>query len=75
MNLIFQNLNNINYNANDITINQFKNIFVQFLEKAKERDAEFELVKKEFKDSGAEYRITSKEVNNTLLRNNPLLKN
>ena len=38
-------------------------------------DEEFELIKKEFKENGTEYRWTSKEIINTSLKNNPLLKN
>ena len=62
-------------NENDISIGQFRNIFTKFIEKAKEIDEEFEIIKKEFKESGTEYKLTSKEIINTSLRNNPLLKN
>ena len=71
------NNNNTNSNSieNDISMGQFKNLFNKFIERANKIDEEFELVKKEFKESGAEYKLASKEAINTSLRNNPLLKN
>ena len=62
-------------NSNSPQIKQFKNIFTKFVDKANEIDEEFEIIKKEFKEREAEYRITNKEVINESLKNNPLLKN
>ena len=62
-------------NTNNPPIKQFKNIFTKFIDKANEIDAEFEIIKKEFKEREAEYRRTNKEVINESLKNNPLLKN
>lgn len=64
-----------NDNNGNPPIKQFKNIFTRFVEKAKEIDTEFEIIKKEFKEREAEYRRTNKEVINASLQNNPLLKN
>ena len=65
---------NIN-NENNVSIDQFKILFYTFIEKYRKVDEEFELIKKEFKENGTEYRWTSKEIINTSLKNNPLLKN
>ena len=62
-------------NSNSPQIKQFKNIFTKFVDKANGIDEEFEIIKKEFKEREAEYRITNKEVINESLKNNPLLKN
>ena len=62
-------------NTNNPLIKQFNNIFTKFIDKANEIDAEFEIIKKEFKEREAEYRRTNKEVINESLKNNPLLKN
>ena len=62
-------------NSNDPQIKLFKNIFTKFVDKANEIDAEFEIIKKEFKEREAEYRRTNKEVINESLKYNPLLKN
>ena len=62
-------------NSNSPQIKQFKNNFTKFVDKANEIDEEFEIIKKEFKEREAEYRITNKEVINESLKNNPLLKN
>ena len=70
-----ENENNINGENKNISIHQFKNLFTKFIEKAKEIDDEFELVKKEFQDNGEEFRWTSKEIISTSLKNNPILKN
>ena len=62
-------------NINNPPIKHFKNIFTKFIDKANEIDAEFEIIKKEFKEREAEYRRTNKEVINASLQNDPLLKN
>ena len=62
-------------NTTEFPLKQYKNIFSKFIEKANEIDKEFELIKKEFKEREAEYRRTNKEVINSSLQNNPLLKN
>ena len=62
-------------NTNELPLKQYKNIFSKFIDKANEIDKEFELIKKEFKEREAEYRRTNKEVINSSLQNNPLLKN
>ena len=59
----------------NVSMDQFKFLFNEFLEKNKKVDEEFEKIKKEFKENETEYRWTSKEVINTSLNNNPLLKN
>ena len=59
----------------NLPIKQFKNLFSKFIEKAKEIDTEFELIKKEFKEREEEYRRTNKEIVNDSLKNFPLLKN
>ena len=74
-NYLNENNNENNDNDKDISINQFKTLFSKFIEKTNEIDKEFELVKNEFKDNEEEYRLTSKEIINTSLKNNPILKN
>ena len=68
------NTNSINDN-NSFPLKNFRNVFSRFIEKANEIDAEFELIKKEFKEREEEYRRTNKEVVNESLKSYPLLKN
>ena len=67
--------NEIDEDNNSISLKSFKNAFSKFIDKANEIDAEFELIKKEFKEREEEYRRTNKEIINASLQNNPLLKN
>jgi hypothetical protein len=67
--------NEIDEDNNSISLKSFKNVFSKFIDKANEIDAEFELIKKEFKEREEEYRRTNKEIINASLQNNPLLKN
>ena len=67
--------NEIDEDNNNISLKSFKNAFSKFIDKANEIDAEFELIKKEFKEREEEYRRTNKEIINASLQNNPLLKN
>ena len=74
-NYLGENNPNSNNDNNTFQLKNFKNVFSKFIEKANEIDAEFELIKKEFKEREEEYRRTNKEVVNESLKTYPLLKN
>ena len=74
-NYLEENKSNDSIENNEISPNKFRTLFSKFIERSKEIDAEFELIKKEFKEREVEYRNINKEVVNASLKSNPLLKN
>ena len=60
---------------NEFPLKKFKNIFSKFIEKSKQIDSEFEIIKKEFKEREEEYRSINKEIISISLESYPLLKN
>ena len=74
-NYLKENIPDSSDENNEFPLKKFKNIFSKFIEKSKQIDSEFEIIKKEFKEREEEYRSINKEIISLSLESYPLLKN